>query len=95
MKGNFHPERTRFGSGIGRSAIAPQTKVEFFKGSVSVISPRLLTVRWKGSVFSGIRPSEKFREVSGGDRMEVLVRGNGGDRGKLTIQMQRTYENAL
>jgi hypothetical protein len=59
---------------MGGSAIAPPTKVKFVQVSVTVHCPRLLTVRWKGSVFAGSFQSEKLREMSGGDRLKVSVR---------------------
>lgn len=65
------------------AAIAPNPliEVEFVEGSVSVISPRLLTVRWKSLVRAGSGQSERFREVSGGDRLEVPARrGRGRSR---------------
>ncbi|NJK52056.1 MAG: hypothetical protein HC936_03130 [Leptolyngbyaceae cyanobacterium SU_3_3] len=59
---------------MGGSAIAPPTKVEFIQVCVSIPSSRLLTVRWKGSVFAGSFQSERFREISGGDRLKVSAR---------------------
>jgi hypothetical protein len=52
----------------------PPTKVKFVQVSVTVHCPRLLTVRWKGSVFAGSFQSEKLREISGGDRLKVSAR---------------------
>jgi hypothetical protein len=81
-----NPVRFRYGWECDR----PPTKVKFIQVSVTVPSSRLLKVRWKGSVFAGSFQSEKFREVSGGDRLKVSAREIKCDRGKLTIQMQRT-----